>query len=33
VRSDAVILDANVSWFEATKERRLVTAGMNPDCP
>jgi hypothetical protein len=33
VRSDAVILDPDVSWFEATKERRVVIAGTNPDCP
>ncbi len=33
VRSDAVILDSNLSWFEETKERRLAIAGINPDCP
>ena len=33
VRSDAVILAPELSWFEATKERRLAIAGTNPDCP
>ena len=33
VRSDAVILDPGVSWFEATRERRVAVAGTNPDCP
>jgi phthalate 4,5-dioxygenase len=33
VRSDAVILAPGVSWFDATKERRAVVAGTNPDCP
>jgi hypothetical protein len=33
VRSDAIILDRGVSWFEATKERRVAVDGTNPDCP
>lgn len=32
VRSDAVLLDAGQSWFDATAERRLARAGVNPDC-
>jgi phthalate 4,5-dioxygenase oxygenase subunit len=32
-RSDAVILGADESWFEATADRRRVVAGINPDCP
>jgi hypothetical protein len=33
VRSDAVLIPAGESWFEATVERRKVLAGINPDCP
>lgn len=33
VRSDAIILDAGVPWFEATERRRAVVPGTNPDCP
>jgi hypothetical protein len=32
VRSDALLLPAGQSWFEATSERRQVLAGVNPDC-
>jgi phthalate 4,5-dioxygenase len=33
VRSDALLLPADQSWFEATAERRMVRPGVNPDCP
>lgn len=32
VRSDAVLLPAGESWFEATEERRKATLGVNPAC-
>ncbi|MBV9595903.1 MAG: Rieske 2Fe-2S domain-containing protein [Chloroflexi bacterium] len=32
VRSDALLLGADESWFEATTERRKAIAGVNPDC-
>jgi hypothetical protein len=32
VRSDALLLSAGQSWFEATVERRRARAGINPDC-
>jgi phthalate 4,5-dioxygenase oxygenase subunit len=32
VRSDALLLPASESWFEATTERRKALAGVNPDC-
>ena len=32
IRSDAVLIPAEESWFDSTVERRKVTAG-NPDCP
>jgi len=32
VRSDAVLLQPNEQWFEATAERRKALAGVNPAC-
>jgi phthalate 4,5-dioxygenase oxygenase subunit len=32
VRSDALLLRADESWFEATTERRKALVGTNPDC-
>lgn len=32
VRSDALLLPAEQSWFDASTERRQVLAGINPDC-
>jgi len=33
VRSDAVIISAEKSWFDYTAERRTIVAGVNPDAP
>jgi phenylpropionate dioxygenase-like ring-hydroxylating dioxygenase large terminal subunit len=32
VRSDALLLPAEQSWFDASTERRRALAGVNPDC-
>jgi len=32
VRSDAVLIPASESWFDATADRRKALAGVNPDC-
>jgi hypothetical protein len=32
VRSDALLIPASESWFEATTHRRRVVVGLNPDC-
>ena len=32
VRSDALLLPRDVSWFAATEERRRAVPGVNPAC-